>query len=84
MTTPVFHPPRVWFNDAPDDLCDCCWHTFREGQRIRSAVAYNWQTKVGNVFRLCVNCCAEWRKNTLDDADLVPARVSSLDHQEPR
>ena len=83
MTTPVFDPPRVWFYDTPDGLCDCCWHTFREGQRVHSAAAYRWQTKVGNVFRLCVECCASWRKNAIDGADLVPERVSSLDHREP-
>ena len=83
MSTLVSAPPLERSDNAPADLCSCCWHTFREGRRIRSAAAYRWQTKVGNAFRLCVGCCASWRENALYDEALMPARVSSLDHQEP-
>jgi len=60
--------------------CGCCLHITRAGDDAPRHVpaAYMWVTMVGNRFRLCVSCCADWRENAAADHDLLPARICSL------
>ena len=49
------------------------------GQPKRPAV-YLWTASPsGNEIPLCAECCAYWRKAAIDEPDLGPARIRSLE-----
>jgi hypothetical protein len=59
--------------------CGCCSHIWRDGKPGNEDAAYLWHAEPsGNVIPLCVDCCAYWRLNAVDDPDLLPSLIESI------
>lgn len=59
--------------------CGCCDRSWRDGHRILSPAAYVWVDRNGWAEYLCESCCAYWRQNAVDDPELIPAQITSLE-----
>ena len=74
--------PKPWpLHPLAGPLCDCCLHIRRVGEDSprRVPAAYIWTTPHGHEVPLCVSCCAHWRANAVEDPELLPVRVRSVE-----
>lgn len=64
---------------STEPLCWCCFHIIYDGQRrLRVAVVIWVVSSSGNEIPLCAECCASWRANAKDDAELAPSEVREV------